>query len=92
MPFEPTPTELTAEQAGHILGVEPCLWDFSKHRHNEPVVPRLCAFAEVGWSSKEVRDWAGFKTRLARHGRRLDELGINYHRGPSIWANASGRF
>ena len=80
--FEPTPPELSPETAKHILGVEPCLWGFGQHRHDELVFPRLCAFAEVGWSPKDVRDWDGFKTRLKPHGRRLDELGINYRRDP----------
>jgi len=80
--FEPTPPELSPEAAKHILGVEPCLWGFGQHRHDELVFPRLCAYAEVGWSSKERRDWESFKTRLKPQGRRLDELGINYRRDP----------
>lgn len=87
--FEPTPPELSSEKAKHILGVEPCLWGFPQHRHDELVFPRLCAFAEVGWSQKAARDWADFKTRLTTHGRRLDELGINYHRDPAVWAKPS---
>jgi len=87
--FEPTPPELSPEKAKHILGLEPCLWGFPQHRHDELVFPRLCAFAEVGWSPEDAREWAGFKARLATHGRRLDELGINYHRDPMIWAKPS---
>lgn len=87
--FEPTPPELSPEKAKHILGLEPCLWGFPQHRHDELVFPRLCAFAEVGWSQKESRDWAGFKARLATHGRRLDELGIDYNRDPNVWDHAS---
>ena len=78
--FEPTPPELSPEAAKHILGVEPCLWGFGQHRHDELVFPRLCAFAEVGWSPKDQRDWNSFAARLKPHGRRLDELGINYRR------------
>ncbi len=78
--FEPTPPGLSAEAAKHILGLEPCLWGFPQHRHDELVFPRLCAFAEVGWSTKESRDWGGFKKRLSPHGRRLDEMGIDYRR------------
>jgi hexosaminidase len=80
--FEPTPPGLSPEAAKHILGVEPCLWGFGQHRHDELVFPRLCAYAEVGWSPKDARDWGNFKTRLKPHGRRLDELGINYRRDP----------
>ncbi|MHB8897442.1 MAG: beta-N-acetylhexosaminidase [Thermoguttaceae bacterium] len=84
--FEPTPPELSPDAARHILGVEPCLWGFGQHRHDELVFPRLCAFAEVGWSPKDRRDWDGFAARLKPHGRRLDELGINYRR-ESVLAN-----
>jgi len=83
--FEPTPPELTPDEARHILGVEPCLWGFPQHRHDELLFPRLCAFAEVGWSPKDARDWEDFRARLAPHGRRLDEIGINYRRDPAVW-------
>jgi hexosaminidase len=86
--FEPTPAGLSPEAAKHILGLEPCLWGFPQHRHDELVFPRLCAFAEVGWSPKEARDWSDFKRRLKAHGRRLDEIGINYRRDPTVWSGA----
>jgi hexosaminidase len=83
--FEPTPPELSPKEAEHILGLEPCLWGFPQHRHDELLFPRLCAFAEVGWSAKDARDWNDFKSRLKPHGRRLDEIGINYRRDPAVW-------
>lgn len=78
--FEPTPAGLSPEAAKHILGVEPCLWGFPQHRTDELVFPRLCAFAEVGWSPEDARNWDDFMLRLQPHGRRLDEIGINYRR------------
>jgi hexosaminidase len=83
--FEPTLPDLSPQSAAHILGVEPCLWGFPQHRHDELLFPRLCAFAEVGWSAKDVRDWDDFVKRLKPHGRRLDEIGINYNRDPAVW-------
>ncbi|MDZ7617540.1 MAG: beta-N-acetylhexosaminidase [Patescibacteria group bacterium] len=83
--FEPTPAGLSPEAAKHVLGVEPCLWGFPQHRTDELVFPRLCAFAEVGWSAKDARNWEDFKARLTPHGRRLDEIGINYRRDPVVW-------
>lgn len=83
--FEPTPPGLTPEAARHILGLEPCIWGFPEHRLDELVFPRLCAFAEVGWSAKDARDWSDFTNRLKAHGRRLDEMGINYHRDSAVW-------
>jgi len=33
--------------------------------------------AEVGWS--ERHDWEDFRSRLAAHGPKLRELGVNFH-------------
>ncbi len=87
--FEPTPPALSPEAASHILGLEPSLWGFGQHRHDEQVFPRLCAYAEAGWSPKDRRGWDRFKTRLKPHGRRLDELGINYHRDAAVYGEPS---
>lgn len=84
--FEPTPPGLTADEAKRILGVEPCLWGFPQHRTDGLVYPRLCAFAEIGWSTKDARNWSDFVERLKPHGRRLDEIGINYQRDPAVWS------
>jgi len=78
--FEPTPEELTAEQAAHVLGAEGNLW--SEHapqpRVDHQVFPRLCALAEVTWSPAGARDWTDFQRRLGVHYRRLDALGVTY--------------
>ena len=39
--------------------------------------PRLCALAEVGWSSPE-KDFPGFLARLKVHLKRLDVIGLRY--------------
>ena len=82
--FEPTPPELTAEQAKHVLGVQGNMW--TEHAPPElvdrQVFPRLCALAEVGWSPKEARDWEDFSRRMKRHYQRLDELGVRYYIPP----------
>ena len=78
--FEPTPAQLTAEQAQHVLGLEGNMWTehAAQNRIDWQVFPRLCALAEVGWSPKVLRDWENFKTRLAAHYGRLDDLGVSY--------------
>lgn len=82
--FEPVPAELTTEQARHILGVECNLWT----EHAPPALadrqtfPRLCALAEVAWSSPEVRRWEDFQRRLRAHYARLDALGVAYYVPP----------
>jgi len=78
--FEPTPAELDAEQARRILGVQANLWTeyISTPAHAEYMMfPRLAAMAEVGWTAKENRSWAGFKFRLAAQFERYRRAGIN---------------
>ena len=78
--FEPTPAQLSPDQAAHVLGAEGNLW--SEHapqaRVDHQVFPRLCALAEVTWSPPNVRDWSDFRGRMKTHYRRLDALGVTY--------------
>jgi hexosaminidase len=78
--FEPTPAELTEQQAKHVLGLEGNMWTewAPQSRVDWQVFPRLCALAEVGWSPGELRDWDDFQRRMATHYQRLDELGVTY--------------
>ncbi len=78
--FEPTPPELTTEQARHVLGLEGNIWTerAPQERVDTQVFPRLCALAEVGWSPKESRDWKDFQRRMETHYRRLDAMGVAY--------------
>lgn len=82
--FEPTPAELTPEQARHVLGLEGNMWTehAPRERVDRQVFPRLCALAEVGWSPKELRDWEDFSARMMTHYRRLDALGVTYYIAP----------
>jgi hexosaminidase len=79
--FEPTPENLTREQAQHILGAQGNVWteymattDYVEYM----AAPRLCALAEVVWSPKELRDWDSFQKRLGTHLMRLDGMKVNY--------------
>ena len=82
--FEPTPAQLTPEQARHVLGLEGNIW--TEHAPQErvdwQVFPRLCALAEVGWSPKDRRNWNDFTARMETHYRRLDTLGVQYFLPP----------
>ena len=79
--FEPTPAELTPEQARHVLGAQVNLW--TEHMRTETMVehavyPRLAAIAEVDWSPAGARDWNGFVNRLPAQFARYRALGIGY--------------
>ncbi len=79
--YEPTPSELTAEEAKYILGAQANVWTeyIATPEHVEYMsLPRMCALAEVVWSPKELRNWIDFNKRLGTHFKRLDQLNVNY--------------
>jgi len=79
--YEPTPEELNASEAKHILGAQANVWtEYIKtpEKAEYMALPRMCALAEVVWSSKEHRNWKDFNTRLGTHFKRLDQLKVNY--------------
>jgi len=79
--YEPVPRELSADEAKHVLGAQAQLWTeyMPDPRHVEHMAwPRLCAMAEVLWSPREARDYAGFEERLETHRERLRILDVNY--------------
>jgi len=79
--FEPVPSELTPDQAKHVLGAQAQLWsEYIPHpKHMEYMAfPRLCALSEVAWSPKEKRDYPDFLRRLSQHLERLKILDVNF--------------
>ncbi len=82
--YEPTPGELSAEQAKHILGAQGNLWTefIPTPAHAEYMaVPRMIALAEVVWSPKSSRNWKDFQRRLAAQYIRLAKMQVNYSKG-----------
>jgi hexosaminidase len=70
-----------------VLGVEAPLWSETLHTMADiefMVFPRLAGVAEIGWSPKVGRSWDDYRLRLARHGRRLEALDVNYYRSPQV--------
>ena len=79
--YEPIPVELTTEEAKYILGVQTNLWTeyvATTKKAEYMLLPRLQAQAEVAWTNKELKDFAGFEKRLETDYKRLEKLGINY--------------
>lgn len=78
--YQPTPEELTEQQALHVLGVQGNIWTekMPTFRQVEYMAfPRLCALSEVAWSSRE-RDYEEFLVRLSQHQKLLDALDVGY--------------
>ena len=64
---EPVPTDLSPDEAKHILGLQANLW--TEHRPtdkscDEFTWPRLVGMAEAGWSDGTKRDYADFLSRM----------------------------
>lgn len=79
--FDPTPAELTPEQARHILGGQANLWGeyVPTTSHAEYMTfPRIFAVSESLWSPAGSKNWADFARRMEGEFPRLDVLGINY--------------
>ncbi len=84
--YEPTPSELTPQEAKHILGAQGNVWTeyISTPEHAEYMsVLRMCALSEVVWSPAESRNWENFQKRLESHFKRLDAMKVNYCRKKS---------
>ena len=78
--YEPVPSELTPEQAKHIIGVQANLWTeyiptYSQVEYME--LPRMAALSEVQWSS-QPKDYAAFVSRLPQMFNHYDARGYNY--------------
>jgi hexosaminidase len=79
--YEPIPSELTAEEAKHILGAQGNVWTeyiTSSEQAEYMAYPRACALSEVVWSPAKQRNWPEFSKRLVNHFSRLDAFGLNY--------------
>jgi len=63
------------------MGVQGNLWTehIATPEHLQYMAfPRALAIAEVAWSSKTARDWAGFSRRLPAALALLKTMGVNY--------------
>ncbi|WP_234047718.1 glycoside hydrolase family 20 protein [Chryseobacterium paridis] len=89
--YNPIPTELNAEQAKYILGVQANLWteyilDFKHVQYM--IFPRLMALSEVGWGTSDPKNYKNFENRVIQQFKILDKMKVNYAR--SIY-NVSGK-
>jgi len=78
--YEPVPSELTTDQARHVLGAQAQHWTeyMRTPRQVEYMAfPRLSALSEVVWTPAAGKDFADFRRRLDTHMTRLTALGVN---------------
>jgi hexosaminidase len=71
----------------NILGVEAPLWTETITNMDEleyMVFPRLPGYAEIGWSTPELKSWDTYKGRLANHGKRFEDMEIDFYRSKQV--------
>ncbi|MGL5648819.1 MAG: family 20 glycosylhydrolase [Clostridium sp.] len=71
-----------------ILGIEAPLWTETiknKEEMEYMIYPRILGYSEIGWTSKENREWKEYKERLKTQGQRMSLRNINYYKSPEIW-------
>lgn len=72
----------------NVVGVEAPLWSETLETIADiefMAFPRLPGIAEIGWSAAEAgREWETYKVRLGVHGPRLEAMGVNFYRAPSV--------
>jgi len=79
--YEPIPAELNENEAKFILGAQGSVW--TEYMETPEMVeymvyPRAAALAEVFWSPKELKDFAGFKERMRNLIIRYEAYGMHY--------------
>jgi len=80
--FDPVPRGLESEFHAKVIGLGCQMWGEFIHddaRMEYRTFPRLCAYAEVGWTDPTNKNYERFKRVLREtHLRRLDYQGIRY--------------
>lgn len=77
--FEVMPTELSIDQARHVLGAQANLWSeflLSPWYVQHAAFPRVAALAETVWTPPASKNWAGFLERLPAQMQRYRQQGI----------------
>ncbi len=77
--YEPMPAGIAPDKAGHVLGAQGNAWSeyiVTPYQLEHLVFPRAAAIAEMGWSPKAARDFAGFLPRVDAQARRWRAGGV----------------
>lgn len=83
--FNPIPEGLTSKEENKVLGLGCQMWgEFipTVQGMQKKVFPRIAAYAEVGWSGSEKKDYKRFKNALPKLLKRWQEKGIIYGKIP----------
>jgi hexosaminidase len=73
-------------EESNILGLEAPLWTETVRTMKDieyMAFPRLVGVAELAWSPKG-QEWQEYRQRLARHGKHMEAMGINFFKSPDV--------
>ncbi|MBP6023853.1 beta-N-acetylhexosaminidase [Ferruginibacter sp.] len=79
--FEPRHPQMSDKDAQHLLGAQANVWtEFiaTEDYFQYMVFPRIDALAEITWTPREQKNFAGFQNRLKTQLVRYDKKNINY--------------
>ncbi|MBO3098732.1 beta-N-acetylhexosaminidase [Gelidibacter pelagius] len=79
--FDPIPEGLDAQYHKNIYGTGCQMWSEWTPTNADverQTFPRIAAYAEVGWTDLENKDYDSFKIALKKMQKHWDDLGINY--------------
>ncbi|WP_034040553.1 beta-N-acetylhexosaminidase [Wocania ichthyoenteri] len=79
--FNPIPDGLEKQYHKNILGLGCQMWSEWTPTNSDverQTFPRIAAYAEVGWTQLENKDYQSFKRALKKTQKHWDSLGINY--------------
>ncbi len=79
--FEPVFGGLTDKEAKRVKGLGCQMWTEwvqTPERLHYQTFPRTVAYAEVGWTAKDKKNYRDFKSRLVKHDERMEVMGISY--------------
>ncbi len=79
--FDPTPSDLNAEETKYIMGAQACLWTENVEtpaRVEYMLLPRMLALSEVLWTPAVNKNYQKFIDKTERQFTIFDAQGINY--------------
>ncbi|NKI27782.1 beta-N-acetylhexosaminidase [Arenibacter sp. 6A1] len=80
--FDPIPEGLEEQYHENIYGLGCQMWSEWTPTHSDverQTFPRIAAYAEVGWTPLENKDFESFKVALKKMQKHWKNLGINYY-------------
>ena len=79
--FDPIPSKLAPEYHNKVIGMGCQMWGewipTNGHMHFQ-VFPRIAAYAEVGWTEKQNKNFKNFLSSLKKLEKRCEQKGIYF--------------